>query len=556
MEEKNLTEKTNEKDLGLVRDIIRTLTKTVKTFNAYPKDNPIYQKFATELFEKFNAFFESNNELPIDIERYSLLYKGNEIYQSDERTDNIALLLFADGIRQIEFYKEITLEEVIDFIDILRLAPKSESDTDDDIVTLLWEKNIRNIGYTAVEDTVDDEFVVEETLLQENSGQDNAEATTISSSSFQWRPMSFSSEFRIEPLSGEEIETIKAELPDIEENSLLSSSVELFFELLANEKDNEAFPEIIQNLSKIIDLRMQKKDIKDIIGIMNRLKEISGIYHDAKQSEMIKNVLAKAGSIENLKILFAESAELEEIRDYLTLLEKNAIHNMLQILGELEDRKHRKLLCEILAEVGRKDIDAFAGAIKDERWYLVRNIAMILGMIKEPAAIKHIETVLRHPDMRVRREAVRALEGINAEDTNKLFLVALKDKDLTVRITALKAMRRFKDPNLFQAIKEKASKEELKKKSFSEKKEILETLAALGGETAFPILSGLFKKGWLLEKDETTEIRACSAYALGHIGTPEAISLLEKETESRKSLLREACLKSLRESRKSGNISR
>lgn len=556
MEEKSLIKEADEKDPGLVRDIVKTLTKTVKTFNAYPRDNPIYQKFATELFEKFNVFFEHNNELPLDVERQSLLYKENEVYQSEERTDNIALLLFVDGIRQINFHKEITLEEIIDFIDILRRAPRSESDTDDDIVTLLWEKNINNMSYTAVEETVDDELVVEESLLQENSVQDSAGETTISGSSFQWRPMSFSSDFMIEPLSDEEKESVKVELSGIEETSLLSSSIELFFELLSNEKDNEAFPEIMRNLAKIVDLKMQKKDIHGIIEIMDRLKKIAVIYRDPKQSEIINNVLAKAGSIENLRILFAESLDSEDIRNYLLLLEKNAISNMLQILGELQDRKHRRLLCEVLAEVGRQDLSAFSEAIKDERWYLVRNVVMILGMIKEPTALKQIEMVLRHPDLRVRREAVRALEGIQAEYTNKLFLVALKDDDLTVRITALKAMRRFRDLNLFQAIKEKASREELKKKSYSEKREILETLAVLGGENAFPILSDLFKKRWLMEKDEITEIRACAAHGLGLIGTPEAVTLLEKEASSRKGLLREACLKALRESRQSGNISR
>ena len=166
MDDQDIKTAATEEDLGVVRDIIRTITKTVKTFNVYPKDNPIYQKFATELFEKFNAFFESSDELRIDIEQYSLLYKENEVYRSEEKTDNIAMLLFSDGIRQITFHKGITFDEISDFIDILRFAPKSDISDDDDIVTLLWEKNIKNMGYTAVEDTVDDDLVVEEALLR------------------------------------------------------------------------------------------------------------------------------------------------------------------------------------------------------------------------------------------------------------------------------------------------------------------------------------------------------------------------------------------------------
>ena len=60
------------------------------------------------------------------------------------------MLLFSDGLRQITFQKGITFDEISDFIDILRFAPKSEMSDTDDIVTLLWEKNIKNMGYAAV----------------------------------------------------------------------------------------------------------------------------------------------------------------------------------------------------------------------------------------------------------------------------------------------------------------------------------------------------------------------------------------------------------------------
>ena len=547
----------SEKELGLVIDIFKTLAKTVKTFNVYPKDNPIYQKFATELFENFNAFFESNDELSIDIEQHFLFYKSKEVFHSEERTDNIPLLLFADGLRKIDFHKGISPDEIIDFIDILRFAPKSATNDDDDIITLLWEKNIRNMSYTVVEDTVDDKLTFEEGLLQEGINLENISGTTISGISYLEPTIEpFSLELQIKPLTDDELEALKTELSLIEEKPLLSLTVELFFELLSDEKNMEVFPEMLQNLGKIIDIRMKKGDIKDAIEILRRLKEISFIYHSPEQIDLIKNVIYKAGSPENLRMLFNESSNSDDIRQYLHFFEKTSIPHMIKILGELQDRKQRKLLCEILAEIGRQDIDTISEALQDERWYLVTNIAMILGLTKEPAAIKYLEQVLRHPDLRVRRETVKALVSIRSEETKNLFLAALNDEDLTVRITALKALRRFKDPDLFQELCIKASREELRKKSFEEKKELLETLAVLGGENAFPLLSGLFKKKWLIETDEMTEIRASAAYGLGLIRTAEAISLLEKETGSKKSLLREACLKGIKESQHIGNIRR
>lgn len=538
-----------EKELGLVKDILRTLTKTVKTFNVYPKDNPIYQKFATELFEKFNNFFESGDDLALTVAQFSLLYKENEVFRSEERTDNVALLLFADGIRQISFYKGITPEEITDFIDILRLTQKSETRDEDDIVTLLWEKNIKNMGYTAAEDTVDDDLVVEESLLADTIQQEETGETTINRASFQWRPTSLSSELRVEPLNDHEIGIVKNEFSVLEEKALLSSAVKLFFELLSYENNGDALPNIVHNLGKILDIRMKKKDIQGVMEILSGLKKLSAL----EQSEVIDNAIDRAGSAENLMILFNESSNNEEIRKYLLLLGPSGISRMIQVLGQLEDRKQRRLLCEVLAEIGRHNVDAFAEALTDERWFLVRNVVMILGMTKELAAVRLIEKTVGHPDFRVRREAVRALEGIQSDETKKLYLAALDDEDLAVRIISLKAMRRFKDPGLFQVLREKASREELKKRPFSEKRELLETIAVLGGEDAFPLLSDLFRKRWFVEKDEITEIRASAAYGLGLLGTHEALSLLEKERGSKKGLLRDACLNAMKESRQSGS---
>jgi hypothetical protein len=555
MEEENETVEVDAKEIERVKDIFKTLSVAIKTFAIYPKDNPIYQKFANELFDKFNAFFASTDQLAIDVEQYALFYRGHDVFQSEERNDNMALLLFVDGIRQINFYKGISFEEVMDFIDILGIASRSETNDDDDIVTLLWEKNVKNMGYTTVEDTVDDSLAVEESLLSEELDKMNIEEITTGGT-FSSGPSGIPVTIERDEVSlgEEELNIIKGEFACLEEKSLLSSTVDLFIDLLTDENNNEAFPEIIQSLGKIIEIRMKNKDIQGTIEIVTYLRKISAVYHDPKQLAMITNIIYKAGCLENLRVLFREPTENSEVRQYLLLIGKDSIPVMIQMLGELQEMKQRKFLCEILAEIGREYLDAFSEGLDDERWYLVRNIAMIFGMTKEPGAVKYLEKIMGHANMKVRREVIKALEGINSEETKDLFLIAMKDEDLTIRIRALKALRRFKDPALFKMLKGNVSVEELKKKPFEEKREILEAIAVLGGEGAFPLLADLFKKRGLLEKEEITEIRACAAYGLGLINTPEAVLLIEKEKGSRKDILREACLKALKESQASGNV--
>jgi hypothetical protein len=553
MADDDLLEAADEKELGLVTDIIRTVTKTMKTFHVYPKDNPIYHKFAAELFDRFTAFFDLHEELPLDIQQFSLLYKGAVVLHSEEKTDNIALLLFADGLRQLSFQKGITAAEVTDFIEILRSGLRSKATADDDVVTLLWEKDIRNMAYVAVEDTVEDDMVVEEGLLTARLDTAEEEITAaVHGAQADWKAASLPGAPDVGPLSDSDREQVVEEAQALGETSLLSSAMDLFAEMLSLRQDSAAFPEIAVSIGRIIDLDLERKDVGAVLEVLKTLRRIGTAASAPELAGVVETALAAAGTPENLRAVFAESENIDETRQYLTLLGGSAVPAMIALLGELSDRRHRKLLCDVLVEAGRSQIDTIASYLDDKRWYVVRNIAMVLGLMKEPAAVRHIAKVIGHYDTRVRREAVRALDAIRSADAKELYVRSLNDPDLTVRTISLRAVRRSGDASLFETVAAGAARDELKNKTYAEKKEWLETLAVLGGEKAFPILSDLFKKRWLLEKDDSTELRAAAASGLGIVGTEEAAALLEKEAGSKKPLLRDACVNALKETRKDG----
>jgi len=223
MEEEGLGAQIDEQTLGLVRDIFRTLTKTVKTFNVYPNDNPIYRKFAADLFEKFSAFFEANEELPVEVRQHSLWYREQEVFHSEERTDNVALLLFADGIRQISFHRGLTPDEVVVFIEILMRAQGVETRDEDDIVTLLWEKNIKSMSYRAVEDRVDENLLLDEEIVWDGpqDEEDSAGEGRMAEPSAKMAMPSFLRGISL-PVSTEELAGVKGEISGLREEFLLS----------------------------------------------------------------------------------------------------------------------------------------------------------------------------------------------------------------------------------------------------------------------------------------------------------------------------------------------
>lgn len=528
-----------EEDLTIIKDLLKSVTKALKIFKAYLPNNPIYQKFATELYEKFNLFFNIHDSLPLKIEQFSLFFRGKEVFHNEDRTDNIALLLFVDGIREICLNKGITLNELISFIDIFRIVSE-EKNLEDDVVTLLWEKNFEHISYSVSEGFIEDELSMEdEPLMEETLGERIPFGATYID---VLAPSGL--DLKVEPIRSDELDVLSREIERVEGDGLLSEAIEMFFEIIPIEKDTEGLRTFMEHLGKIIDIMVDKNDVRKASEIIGRLKALleSGIIPEHR--EIINKVIDRAGSEEGIRGLFSGNKNLEDVQTYLLLLNKNAISHLISLLGEIEDRKIRRVLCNALTVIGKKDIETLAKGIRDERWYLVRNILMILGITNDPRATKYIKEGLRHPEPKVRKEAIKALDSIGSEEIKGPLMGVLKDKELAVRIGALRVLRRFGGEDLFEAVNRIVMGSDFKERLLTEKRELLETLAETGKEKAFPILSRFFKRRGLFESVEREELRASAAYGLGLIGTKEASILLEKGSRKR-GLVGEACKEAL-----------
>jgi HEAT repeat protein len=530
-----------EKDLVLIGDIFLSITKTLKTFKAYPPNNPIYQKFAAGLLERFDSYFEGHDSLSVTVEQYSLFFEGKDVFHNEERSDNIALMLFVDGIREICFYKGITLNELISFVDVFKVVSEGHN-LEDDVVTLLWEKNIGHITYSVSEGYIEEELSAGDEFLMEESDEERA---PLGVTYIDAVLVPAALDFKIDQVTGSELEILHDEVNKLESDNLLFEATELFLEIMTTEKDIEGFREFARNIEGIIDIVMGKNLVDRAIEILNRLRVVLESETIPDHKEIINSVIDKAGTKDKIEKLFAGNMDIEVIQSYLFLLNRNVIPVLLELLGELEDRKMRRMLCNTLSIIGKQDVEAFAKVISDERWYLVRNAVMILGMIKDPSAIRCIEESIRHPDVRVRKEALRALESIGSEDVEKPLMIVLNDGDPQIRISALKILRRFGNKKLFELMKEKVLADDLKERPYTEKKEIFEALAETGGENAFPILSEFFRKKGFLRKTETSELRACAAYGLGILGTKESVELLQKGVSEKEGFVSDACKKVL-----------
>jgi HEAT repeat protein len=142
---------------------------------------------------------------------------------------------------------------------------------------------------------------------------------------------------------------------------------------------------------------------------------------------------ALAGS-ETIDALVAPLADLpEEAVDhaatFVQRLGPPAIRPVLEVLARTENRRMRFRLLDLLSRLGpavARDAESMLG---DERWYVVRNMLLLLRRVGDARSVPAVRRCVEHPDLRVRLEAIHNLFAFDRVAPGQHLRRALNDPD-------------------------------------------------------------------------------------------------------------------------------
>ncbi len=527
---------------SFIVELVNLIVKTRKLLRMYPENNPMYIKALDDMYAKFvDVFDKAGGDIKLDIRQYEIYYGDEKVYQNFEKTDNIALYFFKDGIRELTFKKGIPKEELKDFFHIIGLDEKEL--VEEDIVSLMWERDFQYIKY-----------VVDESVLAEDE-----EYERVATKRVMENPTSQESilEAYNDAIQTEDIKTVqivpitehdlKMLLNELEKDSEPKTGklADILFEILYNATQRNEFEELVSIINSLLDYSIQNLDIDNAINILKRIKTIIDDRGTPVEVKIIlKKVMEHAGSPQVIKTLgnvIDSRIEIDEgkINEFVNYLEKNSIQPLIEILGELKNFNSRRIIINALSVIGRKDIHSLAKGLNDERWYVVRNVIYVLRLIGDRRAIEYLTKVLRHPDMRVRREAIRAMGEIRSPVVVPILKEFLNDFDPQIRITAVRAIANTKTESARRLILQQIQSGDFINRKFEEKKEYFEVLTFWKDEDIMNFLLKVLKKSTIFKRNKNFENRACAAYALGLMGMKDALPYLKKYADIKNPLMRE-----------------
>jgi len=536
----------SSEDVGKVKDIIQTVLKSRKILRMYPENNPIYVNTLEECYKKFKDFFYYQDDLTLTVRQNEILYHGEQVYHSPEKEDNLAVFFFKDGLREVSFRKGLPAEELEAFLRIISLDFNRDV-LDDDIVTLFWERDFQKIQYLVDDVVLSDDEDYEERAVAEAKEDSGSDDNILKAYEDAFKETEELTDVLIVPLTDKDLQLLLKEL-DEDGADKTPKLMEILFEMIFLAESAEDLEDLFDFFKNAIEYIAGRGEIHLLVQIQSRLQEIvEGKANSENIRKLARRVMMFAGSEQIIIILGdvldnGQESEEKIFEEFIRYLDRSAIVPLMKILGELKSIHARKFVIDALVFLGTKDISLLAKGLTDTRWYVVRNIIYILRKIGDKRAVDYLLKTVKHGDVRVKKEVIRALGELGGGGVLQALRDCLDDPDAQVRAAALKALCNIGSEASKRIILNKVNDKFFKDKEFEEKKEFFEALPRWKDEEIYNFLLTAVRQNVFFGRSKNFENRACAAGALGILGRKDSLPVLQKLRNDGNKLLREAVL--------------
>ncbi|GFO58484.1 hypothetical protein GMST_08090 [Geomonas silvestris] len=519
-----------QEELRSATEVMVALLRSAKGVRMYLANNPMLVKYLEELQEKLGAHLDRYGSYPLEVEPFSLNYKGSELYRSEDRRDNLALRLHADGIRLVQFVRGIEPAELATFLEVAGFERPDRDD--DDVVTRLWAEHLPHVSYLLEEDLVGiDALEIESEAVA--SQQEALDEITASLAKRPAPPQQMIPKHLL-MLTAEDAGWLRKAVQTDARRNAVDDVITILAATLAGVQDPASFEEFTSITGKLVIDLFRARQIPHAQRLVRFLGQLMGLGSlPAERRQKVADVLEGILCEEVLQALAktineTESLSREELRELLMVFGVPSLGAICELLGRLEKLKMRKVVIEVLIELGGQRPELFAPFLADPRWYLVRNVALVLALIGGPTALKMIVGLISHREVRIRREVLNFLAQSPDPKARPYLLKFLRDDASALRVRVLKIIAQQRLTFALKPLLALAASEELKNRGMEERLVLFETLGELGSVQMVPLFKEmLVKKSWF-KRSVSKESAQCAVAGLLKVHHDSARQLLEE----------------------------
>jgi HEAT repeat protein len=169
------------------------------------------------------------------------------------------------------------------------------------------------------------------------------------------------------------------------------------------------------------------------------------------------------------------------------------VEPLLDRLVSEEDRTIRYFYLDLLGELGTTVKEPAVKKLKDNRWFLVRNLIILLRNLNDPSVLPALHNLLEHPHPRVRHELMQTLIKFNDPVAERIILQEMDSPDTGRCLKAISLAGMTRNTFISQKLLEFLKQRGLGKTILPIKKASVHALGEIGDPSALPTLQDILK---------------------------------------------------------------
>ena len=303
-------------------------------------------------------------------------------------------------------------------------------------------------------------------------------------------------------------------------------------------------PLVLGRLRDIFTRSLQVNRFAQAIGIIRAARELAADPAQAERREALEEFVATLADAQLLAALVAASRQpggppFVQVQTLVLALGASASRGLLEALAAEPERARRLRLIELAASLGPAIVPETRRLLGDPRWYVVRNMVLLLRRVQDRSAMDEIRRCADHSDLRVRLEAIRALFAFDSKVPRDLLARTIHHPDPRLAEAAVLLTGQHGITEATDLLVEILRRWDLLGRRRSMRLKALRALADLGDPAVLPRVSHFFRE-WPIPIVAREERRA--AYRLlGSYDEAARAPYVAQGERSRDAMIRDIC---------------
>jgi HEAT repeat protein len=331
-------------------------------------------------------------------------------------------------------------------------------------------------------------------------------------------------------------------LVSLGQDNIRTLSVTMLIDLFGLERDKARAAEIATDMEALAEDLLLSGAYEDTLrvtqSLVARTRKAGAIGRDASLQALDK--LGESLAMRETAALLGEIDEAGwlSIRAVVDVVGVATIEALKPIVMVEEPTLGAQRAEEAILGFGQLAVLRLASLVDDERWFVQRNGARLLGRTRSPEAVPLLQPLLRRPDARVVREAVAALAGIDDPAAARAIHTVLRAATGSLRRAVIDVLVAGRDPRVVPILVHILRESQPLGKDHEIVLETAKALGTVGSDEGVTALTMLADRRAFLRRKKLRALKVQSVEALERIGGPKAEAALQQAARTGDRMLR------------------